>query len=83
MPMINATIEAQAILGVPAIVASSDSRLINPEGVVVYFLDAYGNVCNHWSNPATPVSVHAQIVWNHARPHWGSVNGGGIGHAII
>ena len=80
---VNATIEAQAILGVPATVDSNDGRLINPDGVSVYFLDAYGNVCNHWTNPATPVSVTAQAIVRHSRPHWGSVNGGGIGHAAF
>lgn len=83
MTMINATIEAQAILGIPAIVDSKDSRLINPEGVNVYFLDADGNICDYWTNPTTPVTVHAQIVWNHARAHWSSASGGGIGHTIV
>lgn len=83
MTMINASIEAQTLLGVPAIVDSGDTRLINPEGVHVYFLDADGNICNYWTNPATPVAIHAQIVWNHSRPHWGSVNGGGIGHVVF
>jgi len=82
MPMITATIEAQTILGIPARVDSSDGRLINPEGVNVYFLDEGGNICDYWTNRVTPVTVHAQIAWNHARAHWGSTNGGGIGRHI-
>lgn len=83
MPMITATIEAQTLLGVPALVDSNDGRLVNPEGVNVYFLDEEGNICNYWTNPSQPVSVTAQAIVRHARAHWGSVNGGGIGHAII
>lgn len=82
MTTVTATIEAQTLLGVPALIDINDSRLINPEGIAVYFLDEEGNICNYWTNPSQPVSVTAQEVVRHARAHWGSANGGGIGHTI-
>ena len=80
--MITATIEAQEILGVPATVDTSDARLTPEPGVNVYYLDADGLIVSPYQAHGPVVAVTASDTRGVSRrAHWGSVNGGGMGHA--
>lgn len=79
--MIAATIEAQEILGVPATVDTSDVRLMPGSGVNVYYLDADGLIVSPYQAHGPIVAVTASDTRGVSRrAHWGSVNGGGMGH---
>ena len=78
---LTATPEAQTILGVPPIVESTDVRLMPPEGVFVYYLDAQGMIVIPYGEPRPIVAVTASDTRGVSRrAHWGSLNGGGMGH---
>lgn len=80
--MITATIEAQEILGVPATVDTTDARLTPAPGVNVYYLDAGGLIVSPYQAHGPIVAVTASDTRGVSRrAHWGSVNGGGMGHA--
>ena len=78
---ITATLEAQEILRVPATVELTDARLMPPSGVFVYFLDAQGLIVSPYGEPRPIVAVTASDTRGVSRrAHWGSLNGGGMGH---
>jgi hypothetical protein len=79
--LIAATIEAQEILGVPETVETTDARLTPGPGVNVYYLDATGLIVNPYQAHGPVVAVTASDTRGVSRrAHWGSVNGGGMGH---
>ena len=79
--MITATIEAQEILGVPATVDTTDARLTPAPGVNVSYLDAGGLIVSPYQAHGPIVAVTASDTRGVSRrAHWGSVNGGGMGH---
>ena len=79
--LIAATTEAQEILGVPATVDTSDVRLTPGSGVNVYYLDADGLIVSPYQAHGPIVGVTASDTRGLSRrAHWGSVNGGGMGH---
>ena len=79
--MISATIEAQEILGVPATVDTTDARLTPDPGVNVYYLDAVGLIVSPYQAHGPSVAVTASDTRGLSRrAHWGSLNGGGMGH---
>lgn len=82
--LISATIEAQEILGVPATVDTSDVRLTPGSGVNVYYLDADGLIVSPYQAHGPIVAVTAIDTTRGVsrRAHWGSLNGGGMGHIV-
>lgn len=79
--MITATPEAQEILGVPATVDTTDARLTPDSGVHVYYLCAEGLIVSPYRPHGAIVAVTASDTRGVSRrAHWGSLNGGGIGH---
>ncbi len=81
MTTITVSPEAQAILGIPATIDSRDARLMPGPGVFVYFLDEAGNVVTPGVDDRPIVAVTASsILGVSRRAHWGSSNGGGMGH---
>ena len=79
---ITADSEAQRILGVPAQVGRDDPRLWPEPGVHVYYVDDKGFIVSPYQPHHGPiVGVTASDTRGVSRrAHWGSLNGGGIGH---
>ena len=78
---IAADSEAQRILGVPPQVRRDDPRLWPEPGVNVYYLDAEGCIVSFYQAHGPIVGVTASDTRGVSRrAHWGSLNGGGIGH---